>query len=260
MVDRFADGDPNNDLNVEPSVPGKFHGGDWQGVIDHLDYLKELGVTALWISPVVKNVEDDAGFDSYHGYWTQDFLRPNAHFGDLEKLRELVDAAHAKGMLVILDVVTNHMGQLFYYDINGNGQPDDTISGGGLSHTCLQICAQQPAAVLGRRADVLRAGQGLPRADHRVGSRLRSARRPGLDLARLLGPRRRAVHRTGPTQNRTPPPRPPDWFDWPDDKPWFDDPSWYHRKRPRLRVVARGRLLDGLRARAGDRPATSRAA
>ena len=51
-------------------------------------------------------------------------------------------------MLVILDVVTNHMGQLFYYDINGNGQPDDTLSGGGYSHTCLQICAQNPSAVL----------------------------------------------------------------------------------------------------------------
>ena len=51
MVDRFADGDQNNNMNVQPSVPGKFHGGDWQGIIDHLDYLKDLGVTALWISP-----------------------------------------------------------------------------------------------------------------------------------------------------------------------------------------------------------------
>src|SRR5450432_2706545 len=66
VVDRFADGDPNNNMNVAPSVPGRFHGGDWQGIIDHLDYLKGLGVTALWISPVVKNVEEDAGFDSYH--------------------------------------------------------------------------------------------------------------------------------------------------------------------------------------------------
>jgi alpha-amylase len=127
MVDRFENGDRNNDLNADPTIPGKYHGGDWQGVIDKLDYLHDLGVTALWISPVVKNTEEDAGFASYHGYWTQDFLRPNAHFGDLTKLRELVDKAHAKGMLVILDVVTNHMGQLFYYDINGNGQPDDTI-------------------------------------------------------------------------------------------------------------------------------------
>ena len=110
MIDRFENGDPNNDFNVEPSVPGKYHGGDWQGVIDKLDYLQSLGVTTLWISPVVKNVEEDAGFASYHGYWTQDFLRPNAHFGDLSKLRELIDKAHEKNMLVILDVVTNHMG------------------------------------------------------------------------------------------------------------------------------------------------------
>ena len=49
MVDRFYNGDPNNDFNVEPSVPGKYHGGDWQGIIDKLDYLEELGVTTLWI-------------------------------------------------------------------------------------------------------------------------------------------------------------------------------------------------------------------
>ena len=113
VVDRFANGDPNNDINVAPTIPGRYHGGDWQGIIDKLDYLDELGVTALWISPVVKNTEEDAGFASYHGYWTQDFLRPNPHFGDLYKLRELVDSAHERGMLVILDVVTNHVGQLF---------------------------------------------------------------------------------------------------------------------------------------------------
>src|SRR6478736_4489973 len=75
MIDRFANGDPNNDINVEPSVPGKFHGGDWQGVIDKLDYLQSLGVTTLWISPVVKNVEEDAGISGYHGYWAQDFTQ-----------------------------------------------------------------------------------------------------------------------------------------------------------------------------------------
>src|ERR1700733_10168837 len=84
VIDRFYDGDRDNDINIDPTTPGHFHGGDWQGVIDHLDYLQALGVTALWISPVVKNVESDAGFDSYHGYWTQDPLRPNAHFGDLD--------------------------------------------------------------------------------------------------------------------------------------------------------------------------------
>ncbi len=229
MVDRFANGDPNNDINVEPSIPGRFHGGDWQGVIDHLDYLKDLGVTALWISPVVKNVEDDAGFDSYHGYWQQDLLRPNAHFGDLDKLRELVDDAHAKGMLVILDVVTNHMGQLFYYDINGNGQPDDTISGGGYSHTCLQICAQNPSACSADELTYCKEGAGQleqilewdPDYDDRGVQGWTSLGFYGPSPIRFPN---------WPERNRTVPPRPPAWFGWDDSKPWFDDPSWYHRK------------------------------
>jgi glycosidase len=178
---------------------------------------------------VVKNTEEDAGFASYHGYWTQDFLRPNAHFGDLTKLRELVDKAHARGMLVILDVVTNHVGQLFYYDINGNGQPDDTISRRRLRAHLPADLRAEPRELLDRRADLLRQGQGLPRADHRVGSRVRPARHPGLDVARLLGPGRHSLHRLA-RENRTPPPRPPSWFGWPDDKPWFDDASWYNRK------------------------------
>lgn len=229
LVDRFADGDPNNNWGVEPSVPGKFHGGDWQGIIDHLDYLKSLGVTALWISPVVKNVEDDAGFDSYHGYWTQDFLRPNAHFGDLAKLRELVDTAHEKGMLVILDVVTNHMGQLFYYDINGNGQPDDTLSGGGFSHTCLQICAQHPDQCSTDELTYCAQGKDYleriiewdPDYDPRGVQGWTSLGFSGPADVRFTD---------WPDSNRTPPPRPPAWFGWPDDKAWFDDPSWYHRR------------------------------
>jgi alpha-amylase len=131
MTDRFADGDRSNDYNVDTHDPSAYHGGDWRGIIDHLDYLEALGVTTLWISPVVKNVEQDAGFASYHGYWTQDFTRPNPHFGDLSALRQLTDAAHAHGFKVILDIVTNHVGQVFYYDINKNGQPDEFFIGQG---------------------------------------------------------------------------------------------------------------------------------
>ena len=131
VVDRFEDGDPSNNFNVDYFKEAAYHGGDWQGIIDRLDYLDTLGVTALWISPVVKNVESDAGFSSYHGYWTQDFKRVNPHFGDLEKLKELVRQAHARDMKVILDIVTNHVGQLFYYDINRNGKPDIVFFGGG---------------------------------------------------------------------------------------------------------------------------------
>ena len=67
IVDRFHNGDINNDFNVDKRSMSRYHGGDWQGIIDKLDYLQALGVTTLWISPVVKNVEEDAGFASYHG-------------------------------------------------------------------------------------------------------------------------------------------------------------------------------------------------
>jgi alpha-amylase len=131
LVDRFANGDTSNDYRVVPYDPAKYHGGDWKGIEDRLDYIKALGVTTLWISPVVKNVESDAGIDGYHGYWAQDLTKTNPHFGDLGALRSMVNAAHDKGLKVILDIVTNHIGQLFFYDINGNGQPDESVWGGG---------------------------------------------------------------------------------------------------------------------------------
>lgn len=131
LTDRFSDGDLSNNYKTNPRDPSSYHGGDWRGLQEKLPYLQELGVTAIWISPVVKNVEEDAGFSSYHGYWAQDFTRPNPHFGDVVALRELVDAAHARGIKVILDIVTNHVGQAFFYDINKNGQPDEFFIGQG---------------------------------------------------------------------------------------------------------------------------------
>ena len=131
LVDRFENGDKNNDYNLNVEAPTGWHGGDWQGVIDRLDYLEELGVTTLWISPAVKNVEQDAGVAGYHGYWTQHFQATNPHFGDMQALRRLVDEAHQRDMKIILDIVTNHIGQLFYYDINLNQRPDINIQGSG---------------------------------------------------------------------------------------------------------------------------------
>jgi alpha-amylase len=116
VTDRFANGDASNDLEIEPSVPFRYHGGDWQGVLDRLDYIEALGATAIWISPVVRNTGG-----AYHGYATQAFDEPNPNFGDLGKLRELVDAAHARGLKVIVDVVVNHAGHVFYYDLDGDG-------------------------------------------------------------------------------------------------------------------------------------------
>lgn len=131
MVDRFANGDRGNDYLVDLDAPARYHGGDWRGVEENLEYLTDLGVTAIWISPIVKNVETDAGVDGYHGYWAQDLTQLNPHFGDMVSLRRMIDAAHEKGIKIILDIVTNHMGQLFYYDINLNGQPDERVEGNG---------------------------------------------------------------------------------------------------------------------------------
>lgn len=131
LVDRFANGDVNNDYKVRPGHLARFQGGDWRGLTERLDYIKELGVTTLWISPVVKNVETDADVDSYHGYWAQDLTQTNPHFGDLAELRKLTAAAHDKNLKVVLDIVTNHMGQVFYYDTNLNGNPDIYIGGSG---------------------------------------------------------------------------------------------------------------------------------
>ncbi|MFC1706553.1 alpha-amylase family glycosyl hydrolase [Planctomycetota bacterium] len=135
LTDRFADGDVNNNWKVDRTSLAKYQGGDYQGIIDNLWYLEALGVTAIWISPIVKNVEDDAGVHGYHGYWTQDFTRLNPHFGTLGDLRRLVNACHDRGILVICDIVTNHIGQLFYYDMNQNGVPDQRHYGSGTAHT-----------------------------------------------------------------------------------------------------------------------------
>lgn len=132
IVDRFANGSPGNDfrLDPDPNSLARYKGGDWQGLRDQLDYIEALGVTTLWISPIILNVDTDAGVDGYHGYWAIDLDRLNPHFGDLAALRRLIRDCHDRGIKVVLDIVTNHLGQVFFYDINQNGVPDESISGG----------------------------------------------------------------------------------------------------------------------------------
>ena len=124
MIDRFSDGDPAND--DPPASRGLYnrankfyyHGGDLQGIIDHLPYLKDLGVTALWLTPWYDNydrlneIELKEGKPStgFHGYNPQDFYTVEEHFGTLAKLRELVEATHKLGLKIIQDQVVNHTG------------------------------------------------------------------------------------------------------------------------------------------------------
>jgi len=144
IVDRFADGDLNNDYTVFPGALGKYQGGDWKGIEDHLGYLQDLGVTTLWISPIVKNVDSDADIDAYHGYWQENLHEINVHFGDAAALRSLVNDAHTRGMKIVLDIVCNHMGQLFFYDMNLNGAPDDYVEGNGTTSPITQINEYDP--------------------------------------------------------------------------------------------------------------------
>lgn len=128
VVDRFDDGDPANDvidgIGPEPGDLARFQGGDWRGIRDRLGYLERLGVTTIWISPPYRNVQRGEMEDGYHGYWPADFTEANPRFGDLDELRELVRDAHDRGLLVILDVVPNHAGRVFDYDLDGDGDVD----------------------------------------------------------------------------------------------------------------------------------------
>ncbi|MNS38040.1 Beta/alpha-amylase precursor [compost metagenome] len=112
FTDRFHNGDKTNDANTDPKDPHAYHGGDLQGVIDKLDYIKGLGATTLWISPFNDN-QDNAylgKYWGYHGYWIQNFDKVDEHMGDEATLKRLVDEAHQRGMTVLFDAIVNHTG------------------------------------------------------------------------------------------------------------------------------------------------------
>jgi glycosidase len=111
LVDRFANGDPSNDGPAEPRSAAGWHGGDLQGVLDHLDHLEALGVGTVWLSPVFSVREEPFhGHGAFHGYWVDDLGRVAPRFGSTALLRTLADALHARGMRLVLDMVLNHVG------------------------------------------------------------------------------------------------------------------------------------------------------
>jgi glycosidase len=129
VLDRYADGDPANDQKVDRANPGGWHGGDLKGLTQQLDEIADLGATALWITPVVRQVDycpmaqgaPESGIKgsfehcAFHGYWADDFESIDPHFGSEQDLKDLVDAAHARGIKVLLDVVYNHVGYGSHY-------------------------------------------------------------------------------------------------------------------------------------------------
>jgi neopullulanase len=114
MPDRFANGDPTNDEPAEfpgshdRAKPRAYHGGDLRGITQHLPYLKELGVTALWLTPIVKN----GSAQDYHGDAAVDLYGVDPHLGTLQDYRELIEAAHKLHLKVFFDVAPNHVGPL----------------------------------------------------------------------------------------------------------------------------------------------------
>lgn len=120
LTDRFNDGDTsNNDPNGENydvDHPESYHGGDFRGLIDKLDYLQELGVNTIWITPIVDNINQDHRHGKegsqygYHGYWAKDFTQIDEHLGDIDTFKELIDAIHDHDMKLMVDVVLNHTG------------------------------------------------------------------------------------------------------------------------------------------------------
>lgn len=122
LPDRFENADPSNDhggfpedrltSGFDPAHKGFFHGGDLKGLTKRLDYVAGLGATAIWLGPIYKNkpVQGRPGDESagYHGYWITDFTDVDPHFGTKADLKEFVDAAHARGIKIYLDIITNH--------------------------------------------------------------------------------------------------------------------------------------------------------
>jgi glycosidase len=114
MPDRFADGDPTNDEPAEfpgshdRAKPRAYHGGDLQGIKAHLSYLKDLGITTLWLTPIVKN----GATASYHGYSAVDLYAVDPHLGTLRDYQDLVETAHQQHMKIFFDIVPNHVGPM----------------------------------------------------------------------------------------------------------------------------------------------------
>lgn len=129
MPDRFENGDPSNDrgglsggretTGFDPTSKAFYHGGDLRGLIKRLDYIQGLGATAIWLTPVFANqtVQYEPGREiaGYHGYWPLNFLDVDRHLGDRALYKAFVDAAHARGLKVYLDIVVNHTGDIIQY-------------------------------------------------------------------------------------------------------------------------------------------------
>lgn len=130
LTDRFKNGDPSNDHSYGRKNDGKdevgtWHGGDFKGIIQKLDYLENLGVNAIWVTPIVEQVHGFIGggsdgnfpFYGYHGYWAVDFTKIDKNLGSEEDFQRFIEEAHKRGIRVLVDVVVNHPGYATLKDL-----------------------------------------------------------------------------------------------------------------------------------------------
>lgn len=104
MIDRFNNGDQGNDMDVDPDNLESYHGGDFKGIIDRLDYIKDMGFTAISLTPIFSNAKG-----GYHGYWIDDYDQIDEHFGSVELFNKLVQEAHNRDMKVMVEFVISHV-------------------------------------------------------------------------------------------------------------------------------------------------------
>jgi len=122
MVDRFNDGDAtNNNQGVgeyDPRRNSHYSGGDLLGLVNKISYINNLGATAVWITPPVANQwwSPTAQYSGYHGYWAENLMTVDKHYGSLSDMQNLSRRLHGQGMYLVQDIVVNHMGNFFAYD------------------------------------------------------------------------------------------------------------------------------------------------
>lgn len=149
VTDRFSNGDTSNDTGgidgegsgYDPTQIRHYHGGDLAGLTEKLPYLKNMGITAIWLTPVFRNIPMQGESASYHGYWITDFTQVDSHLGGNQALTELVKAAHQANIKIFLDIVINHTADIIRY--HECHRPDGSAKPGALQNG---LCRYRPRA------------------------------------------------------------------------------------------------------------------
>lgn len=157
LPDRFYNGDKNNDLGAaagdkkralsrggfDKSHKGMYHGGDLAGLTEKLPYLDNMGITAIWLTPVLRNQAEQAGTSGYHGYWILDFTEVDPHLGSNGDLKDFINQAHQRNIKVFFDIITNHTADVIKYkECHGDDGLGWTVKGNDCPYKSLAQLAK----------------------------------------------------------------------------------------------------------------------